>query len=294
MADGFDRDDAGAAFGRGRDAGVESAAADGDNDGVDAGFVLQDLLRERARTGGDLRLVVGVAEQGSARVGVVDRRLIRLGVLGAGVAHIGAVLADPLDLDRRCGLGDEHGGADPEGSRRVGVSQPCVTTGRDDHPNRWIELTSFQGRKLTVEGTPGLEDPGVLQEFTLQPQHRFPQRGKQWGAPHITPGTGKGGEDIVSADHESTCSCHGLLSPSLPPVAASRAGARSRANQPLTGYPNRPSDRLALGQLQRPRHWLTGSSRPRLHLDASGLQERIEAGVRRSGRQGNASLPAQS
>ena len=80
---------------------IESAAADGDHERVDAGRVLEDLERDGRRAGDNLRVVVRRDELGP---GVGRERLrhpLRIVVVAAVGAQHGAVMADGVELGLR-------------------------------------------------------------------------------------------------------------------------------------------------------------------------------------------------
>ncbi len=106
---------------RGRgDPAEQATAADRDDDRVQAGQRGPDLLQQGAGPGGDQRVVVRVRLQRAAPRGVFPGRLQRGGVLGAHLAYVGAEQAQPGDLDRRRGLGQEHRRPDAVAARRPG------------------------------------------------------------------------------------------------------------------------------------------------------------------------------
>ena len=80
---GLDRNNPGPARHGRRHAGEQATPTDGDHDDLDVRVVVEELLGDRSRAGGDLDLVVGVTEQGAVVAGEADGRLVRLGVLGA-------------------------------------------------------------------------------------------------------------------------------------------------------------------------------------------------------------------
>lgn len=133
-------------------------------------------------------MVVGVAGQGAGlgRVRLAGGQ--RLGVLAAGQPDLGAVPAQPLDLDGGGGGREEDGGADAVGAGRPGAGEPGVAAGGDGHARLG------QGAGLAVGGdevggAPGLETPGELGELQGGVD---PAGGRRTGCAEVERGDGDG------------------------------------------------------------------------------------------------------
>lgn len=73
-----------------------------------------------------------MVEEGSAGVRVVDGRLMRLGILGTQLSHIGAVFTDAVNFHQRCRFRYEDRGLYAERGRSVGVGQSRIAAGRNN------------------------------------------------------------------------------------------------------------------------------------------------------------------
>jgi hypothetical protein len=90
-------------------------------------------------------------------VGELDACGVRLGVLLPDLLHCGAVLAQPSDLDGRCGVGGEDGRGDADLGGCVGVGQPGVAAGSgDDAPGR-VQRAGLEAGQDAVERARCLE-----------------------------------------------------------------------------------------------------------------------------------------
>ena len=155
-----------------RDAGSETAAADGNEDRLDRpGVLLQDLHPDRALARDDVRIVIG------RHIGEAALLAERLGMLGGLVEivadddGIAAACPHARHLDARCRARHHDGGDDAELLAREGDALRVVAgRGRDDAA---LQRLARQARHLVV-GAADLEGEDRLQVLALQ-QHAIVQ-----------------------------------------------------------------------------------------------------------------------
>jgi hypothetical protein len=155
--EGLNRDDAGTAFGSCGNAGVESAAADGDDDCVYAGLIAEDFFGDGTCAGGDFQLVVGMAKQGAAFLHVLHGSCERLRVLCADLTDGCPVPKETLDLHLRGGLRHEHCRRNPESRGGIGVGQAGIAAGRCHHADGGVQVAALPGGEEAVKGSAGFE-----------------------------------------------------------------------------------------------------------------------------------------
>src|SRR6185369_4585756 len=130
--------------------GGEAAAADGDDDDVDVGEVLEDLEADGALAGDDVGVVVG-RDEGHGPFG--DE------LPGDGLAcglgdedDLGAVAAGRFDLQRGRHVGHDDGDGDAEGPAGVGEGLAVVAGGVRDHAGAAaVEVEAVQGVRRAAE-----------------------------------------------------------------------------------------------------------------------------------------------
>jgi hypothetical protein len=166
-------------------------------------LVVEDLEAECARSGGDRRLVVGVAVHGTGRLCVFDRRRVCLGVLTASQHHVRAVRAELVDLDRWGVGGHEYRRRYAERAGCERVRQAGVSTRRDHDADPRIEAFLFGCADDSVEGSADLERPGVLEILKLEPTGAAERsiNGEQRSTPHTVGDSFSGRLDIGACDH---------------------------------------------------------------------------------------------
>ncbi len=147
----------------GRDARDQPAPADRDQHGVEVVDLLFELHPDRALPGDHLRLVERVHEQRPSFLLPGGERRLRLRVVPVDDRHAGAISAHAGHLGfGRC-RGDEDLGRHAGRSRRVRDGRAEVAAGCGDHAGR-----RDVARQELVEGAPGLERAGVLEELELR------------------------------------------------------------------------------------------------------------------------------
>jgi len=108
-------------------------------------------------------LIEGVHPQGAAVGASAFGGLERLRIEPTVNVHLGAVGAQPVDLDLRRALGDEDLCPMTEPAGRVRDGEPEVPSGGRDHAG----VRDLAGED-PVEGPPGLERTGVLMALQLE------------------------------------------------------------------------------------------------------------------------------
>ena len=142
----------------------ESAAADGNDDLLHVGHLVENLKADRALTGDDIGIVERVGEGvalGLAQTGRLGRRV----VIHARHEHdLRAVAAGGLDLQQGRALGHADHGLDAESRRGQRHALRMVAGGAGDHA-----LRGLLGGELAdlVEGAADLERTGLLQVLRL-------------------------------------------------------------------------------------------------------------------------------
>ena len=154
-------------LGRDRDAGHESAAADGHDDRVAVGELLHHLEADRALAGVDAGVVLeGVEVEHARAVDVVDAEGEGLVVVGAEVHAARAVVADAIGLGLRRAHGHDHRAvADAEGVRGHGDGDAVVSGGDRADAVLHLELGELRDR---VEGAADLEALAELLALELE------------------------------------------------------------------------------------------------------------------------------
>ncbi len=151
-------------FHRDRDAGHQPAPADGDDEGVDRGIVLEDLEADRALACDDGGIVKSVDERPSF-AGELPGVLVRLVVVLADEPDLGAVAPGCGDL---CGggvLGHDHGAGHAEVGGGQGDALGVVTGGGGD--DAALPL-GFRECGDLVEGAAEFERAGALQVLEFE------------------------------------------------------------------------------------------------------------------------------
>ena len=140
----------------------QASAADGDDDGVQAGFLFRDLQTGRSLAGHDEFVVIG-RDQGSAFL-VPDLRGDAETLRHFALHDLGPQGTDRLHLDGRSCLRDDHGGRDPQHFRAVGDGLSVVSGRSADDAS--LKLFLREGEDL-VHGAAHFEGACDLEVLEL-------------------------------------------------------------------------------------------------------------------------------